>query len=46
MATHTAHEILGIGNEHSLIVGVRAIHRVSQPEVLPDHDAVLVASFI
>ena len=30
----------------SLVVGIRAVHRIGQPEILPHHDAVLVAGIV
>ena len=46
MAAHTACEITGIAHEHHLVVGIRSVGRVGKPEVLPHHDAILVASVI
>ena len=46
MAADALHIIFGIRDKHVGIVGVGTVSGIGQPEVLPDHDAVLVAGVI
>ena len=46
MAADALHIIFGIGDEHVGIIRIGTVGRIGQPEVLPDHNAVLVAGVI
>ena len=46
MVTDFQHQVAGIVHKHRLIVGVGAVGRISQPEVLPHHDTIAVAGLI
>ena len=46
MAADAAYVILGIGDEQVRIIRIGPVSRIGQPEVLPDHDTVTVASLI
>ena len=46
MAANPFYIIFRIGDKHFRIIRIRSVGRVSQPEVLPDHDTVAVASLI
>ena len=46
MAANPFHIIFRIGDKHFRIIRIGSVGRVSQPEVLPDHDTVAVASLI
>ena len=46
MVAETLHIIGRIGDKHLGIVGIRTVSRVSQPEVLPNHDTMTVARLI
>ena len=46
MTTHTAQVVAGIVEEHHIVVGVRTIGGIGEPKVLPDHDAMTIASLV
>ena len=46
MAANPFHIIFRIGDKHFRIIRIGSVGRVSQPEVLPDHDTVAVTSLI
>ena len=46
MVAETLHIIGRIGDKHLGIVGIWTVSRVSQPEVLPDHDTMTIARLI
>ena len=46
MPPYTGDPILGIRKEHALIVRIRAVGGVRQPEVLPNHHPVAVAAIV
>jgi len=46
MVTETFHIILSIGDKHLRIIRIGSVGRIRQPEILPDHDTMTVASLI
>ena len=46
MTADTAQIILCIAQEQHIVVRIRSVGRVSQPEVLPYHDTMLIASLV
>ena len=46
MLTDAKHVVAGIFQEHRVVVGIRSIDGVGEPEILPNHDAVAVASLV
>ena len=46
MIADTAYIVFGIGDKHFRIIRVWSVRRISQPEVLPNHNTVSVASFV
>ena len=46
MTTDSTQVVLCITEEKHVIIRIRSISRISQPEVLPDHDAMTVAGLI
>ena len=46
MRTHATGIVLSILQEKHIVIRIRSISGISQPEILPDHDTMTVAGFI
>ena len=46
MRTHATGIVLSILQEKHIVIRIRSISRISQPEVLPYHDTMLIASLV
>ena len=46
MAPYPRYQVAGVVHEESLVIRIRAVGWIGKPEILPDNDAIFVASLV